>query len=81
VPVYTDGQERKEENFGAKQQGVGKERWVRIHNRACLQRRFPYGICLGDHRQHVSVASHCSGGKSPEQGLWNAREYVSAEVS
>ena len=66
VPVNADGQEREEENFGAKQQGVRKERWVRMHKHACLQRRFPYGSRLGVHRQHVSVASHCSGGKSPE---------------
>ena len=46
VPVNADGQEREKDNFGAEQQRVGKKRWVRMHIRARLQRRFPYGIRL-----------------------------------
>ena len=71
VPVNADGQEREEDNFGAKQQRVRKKRWVRMHIRARLQRRFPYGIrlCICCQLQrHLAV-----GEKLPEQGLWNAR--------
>ena len=47
VVVDTDGQERKEENFGTQQQGVANNCRVRMHKHACLHRRHPYGVRLG----------------------------------
>lgn len=81
VSVNTDGQEREEDNFGGKQQAVGKECWVRIHKLACLQRRYPYGIRLVINFEHVSAASHCSGGQLTSVRPVECQRQVSAEVS